>query len=120
MEKEKIGLKDIIELAKAGLKKDDIFEILDRVDKQNESNPETVDDESNTTPDEEHAEPETEPENDPEAEPEQSEPDYKALYMAEKAKREKLQKNNVNKDNGGNKPEKTDQDVLNEIASSLM
>lgn len=115
----KIGLKDIVELAKAGLKKDDIFEILDRVDKQNESNPEVVAEEVNS-PDEDAAEPETGSETQPETEPEQSEPDYKALYMAEKAKREKLQKDNVNKDNGGGQPDKTDQDILNEIASSLM
>lgn len=116
MGNEKIGLKDIIELAKAGFKKNDITEILDRIDKQNESSPEVVADEANNEPDEDVAKPETESE----TEPEQSEPDYKALYLAEKAKLEKLQKDNVNKDNGGSQPEKTDQDILNEIASSMM
>lgn len=113
---EKMKLNDLIALAKQGYSLADIRELVSLADvkEQDETQQEEKDGSEETeTEKDEGGEKEHEPEKDDDA------VDYKALFMAEKEKVEKLQKQNIKKDNSGNEPENQEQ-ILEDIFRNFM
>ena len=109
-------LNDLIALAKQGYSLADIRELVSLADvqEQDETQQEEKDGSEETeTEKDEGGEKEHEPEKDDDA------VDYKALFMAEKEKVEKLQKQNIKKDNSGNEPENQEQ-ILEDIFRNFM
>lgn len=104
-----MGIKfaDIIALAKSGYTVSDVKELMQLSDATTPSNDETEAPQDNTKPAAE----------DPE-EPEQEEVDYKTLYEQEQEKVKRLQA--VNRNQNAQTNEKTDQEILMDLARDFM
>ena len=104
-----MGIKfaDIIALAKSGYTVSDVKELMQLSDATTPSNDETEAPQDKQEPAAE----------DPE-EPEQEEVDYKALYEQEQEKVKRLQA--VNRNQNAQTNEKTDQEILMELARDFM
>lgn len=102
-----IKFSDIIALAKSGYTVSDVKELMQLSDATTPSNDETEAPQDSQEPAAE----------DPE-EPEEEEVDYKSLYEQEQEKVKRLQADNRNKD--AQKPEKTDQEILMDLARDFM
>jgi DNA-binding transcriptional MerR regulator len=104
-----MGIKfaDIIALAKSGYTVSDVKELMQLSDATTPSNDETEAPQDNTEPAAE----------DPE-EPEQEEVDYKTLYEQEQEKVKRLQA--VNRNQNAQTNEKTDQEILMDLARDFM
>ena len=102
-----IKFSDIIALAKSGYTVSDVKELMQLSDATTPSNDETEAPQDNQEPAAE----------DPE-EPEQEEVDYKALYEQEQEKVKRLQA--VNRNQNAQTNEKTDQEILMDLARDFM
>lgn len=102
-----IKFSDIIALAKSGYTVSDVKELMQLSDATTPSNDETEAPQDNQEPAAE----------DPE-EPEQEEADYKALYEQEQEKVKRLQA--VNRNQNAQTNEKTDQEILMDLARDFM
>ena len=102
-----IKFSDIIALAKSGYTVSDVKELIQLSDATTPSNDETEAPQDNQEPAAE----------DPE-EPEQEEVDYKTLYEQEQEKVKRLQA--VNRNQNAQTNEKTDQEILMDLARDFM
>ena len=102
-----IKFSDIIALAKSGYTVSDVKELMQLSEATTPSNDETEAPQDNTEPAAE----------DPE-EPEQEEVDYKTLYEQEQEKVKRLQA--VNRNQNAQTTEKTDQEILMDLARDFM
>lgn len=102
-----IKFSDIIALAKSGYTVSDVKELMQLSDATTPSNDETEAPQDNQEPAAE----------DPE-EPEQEEVDYKTLYEQEQEKVKRLQA--VNRNQNAQTNEKTDQEILMDLARDFM
>lgn len=102
-----IKFSDIIALAKSGYTVSDVKELMQLSDATTSSNDETEAPQDNQEPAAE----------DPE-EPEQEEVDYKTLYEQEQEKVKRLQA--VNRNQNAQTNEKTDQEILMDLARDFM
>ena len=121
-----ITIKDIVELAKAGYKPNEVKELIE-LSKTEENDTPSISGSSDTagetiplTSTESTPNPSFTSEVSPAEEPEKSETDYKALYEASQIELKEAQKANIKRDISSADDNKSDEDILKDLIKEFI